>query len=458
MPPGLPNKHFRNFVANKALTQEEIEIVRKWALEEALEGDTTLAPKPPVYKKPTTTLVNPDLTFRSNYVLPDSISGHLRRCFRVPLGQHTGKNIQAIEVVPVYPYIVHSVFIYADNSVAPIFLDDADTGMGYSYFYGTGSTTSKPLYGWTLGSEPFHMPQNLRLRVESSEYLIIQVQYAKEGVSQMDSSLIHINFDTSSNIRSATTAPLLNHDVNLVNGPFELAIDSTKVFHERYNVFNPMSILSISPTAHAYCDNMNVYAVLPNKDTVSLLKIDNWDASWSEGNYFYRKPVHLPKGSAIHAFSLYSNTASNLHEGDDTLEPLHAGLDDHAHVDQMVFNFTYLPYSPGDENIVFDTLKHRLHFQACKPVHNVSSINSVIAGRFRLFPNPATETITIHSKEIYDSYEVTLYNVMGQTCLEKTIFAQQEAMLDVSGLKTGVYFVQIVYAHYSEVRRIIVSD
>ena len=456
MPPGLTNSHYNKFAGDKGLTEQEINIIKVWARDLALRGDTTKEPVAPIYAKPVSTLINPEVSFKSGYVLPDTIEGHLRRCFILPNPGIKMKTIKSIEVVPADPYIVHSVFIYTDTSSIPLALDLSDSGEGYVNFFGTGSTSSKPLYGWTLGSGPFHMPPNTGLELDSSAYFIIQIQYAEEGANQTDSTIVNIKLDTSTNTRKAITSDLLNHEDNLINGPFELEVDSSKIFHEIYTVVNDLSLLSIAPHAHYYCDNMLVYAVLPNTDTVPLLKIDNWDAGWSEGSYFYQKPVHLPQGSAIHAFSLYSNTNSNLHDLNDSLEPLDGGVDEHH--EEMVFNFTYLNYSTGDEHMVFDTLKHRLHYQACKPVHNVSSINSVIADQFDLFPNPATGTVTILSKKIYDSYSVVLYDIMGQEYLKKTFWDEKEAILDVSELITGIYFVQIVYGNNYEIRRIIVTD
>lgn len=458
MPPSLTNNHYNKFTGNKSLTQEEIDIIKAWAREQALEGDTSLTPEVPVYSKPVRTLTDPDITFRSNFVLPDTIKDHLRRCFIIPQGSHIGKNIQSIEVVPAYPYIVHSVFIYSEDLPYPYMLDDKDTGMGYTSYTGTGSPSSKPIYGWTLGSKPFHMPENLRLHVDPNAYLIVQLQYAEEGAGQVDSSEIHIKFDSSSSVRGAMTSALLSHDVNLVNGPFEVQIDSSKVFHEQYNVFNSMTLLSISPKAHNYCDNMRVFARLPNKDTIWLLKIDDWVADWSEGTYFYQKPVHLPKGTVINAFSLYSNTNSNLHDLYDTLETLHAGLDDHAHVDEMIFHFTYLPYSAGDENIIFDTLQHKIHHLGCAPVHKVTDIDDIETNSFYMYPNPAHTTITIETSELPLS-SVIVYNSIGKKCVDM-LNPDHEAKtrIDISGLPAGIYFIQINALNHSQIRRLIIGN
>ena len=456
MPPGLTNNHYNKFVGDKALTQQQIELIKVWARDMALEGDTTMAPKAPVYTKPASTLANPDVSFQSGYVLPDTIEGHLRRCFIVPQPGNLGKYIQAIEVVPADPYIVHSVFIYSDTSAIPIFLDISDNENGYSSFFGTGSTTSKPLYGWTLGSGPFHMPGNLRLKLDSNAYFIVQIQYAEEGAKHIDSTRIQLSFDTSLNARQAVTSALLNQDDNLINGPFEIPVDSAIIFHETYNVVDDLSILSIAPNAHYFCDNMKVYALLPNKDTIRLLKIDDWDAGWSEGSYFYQKPIHLPPGTVIHAFSLYSNVNSNRHDPDDSIETIHAGVDEDG--EEMVFNFTFLPYVTGDEQIVFDTAQHRPHYLGCKPVHNLSIKEDINMTEFRLFPNPANRNITIQPSVLNSSLSIVIYNSIGQICMDETVSEQQEIILDVSELKPGIYFIQINSANLSEVKRVVIDN
>lgn len=56
---------------------------------------------------------------------------------------------------------------------------------------------------------------------------------------------------------------------------------------------------------------MTVYGILPiTKDTLKLIKIDNWDFHW-QGFYEFKKIIKIPKGTTLYADSYYDNTTNN---------------------------------------------------------------------------------------------------------------------------------------------------
>ncbi len=457
MPPAMHDGKYSKFMHDRHLTEKEIDLIKNWARDLALEGDTNLAPPSPVYSKPVSTLINPDISFKINFQLPDTINEHLRQCFIINKPLNSSKRINAIEVLPGSRLAVHAVYIYSDTSSIPLQLDMADNKKGYSQFYGTGSSSSKPLYGYTLDSKPFVLPKNLNLKVDSNSYFIVQVQYSEKGAGFLDSTLINIKFDTSSNnTRLIETSRLLAHDKNLVNGPFVIPVDSTRTFHEQVSISNDLTILSMSPNLHGFCDRLKVYAVTPIKDTIGLLKIDNWDAVWSEGTYYYKTPIHLTAGSVLYAFATYSNTIFNQHNPDDPLATVYAGTDDDS--EEMVFYFSHLPYKAGDEKISFDTLTHYKHYLDCKPVHDVSGINVVKNIPLSLYPNPAHKSVHLNFSTQYSSVVIELFNTLGQLCISQKVAKQDEIEINVSTLKSGIYFLKINSENYSEVKKVVIEN
>ena len=51
-------------------------------------------------------------------------------------------------------------------------------------------------------------------------------------------------------------------------------------------------------------------ATLPDGTEIPLLRIDEWDFNW-QGQYLYREPVILPKGTRIDVVIAYDNSADN---------------------------------------------------------------------------------------------------------------------------------------------------
>ena len=58
---------------------------------------------------------------------------------------------------------------------------------------------------------------------------------------------------------------------------------------------------------------------------------------------------------------------------------------------------------------------------------------------FSIFPNPASDYITVFSRNISSEFEVIIVDVSGKIVLRKT--TQNNASLDVSSLANGYYFI-----------------
>jgi hypothetical protein len=66
--------------------------------------------------------------------------------------------------------------------------------------------------------------------------------------------------------------------------------------------------------------------------------------------------------------------------------------------------------------------------------------NEVLNDELKVYPNPATNELTIASGKKMSS--ITIYDVVGRIVLERTVNSEQ-VNLDVSGLNCGLYFVRV---------------
>ncbi len=69
-------------------------------------------------------------------------------------------------------------------------------------------------------------------------------------------------------------------------------------------------------------------------------------------------------------------------------------------------------------------------------------LNDNSAFNFSLFPNPATSTVTISSKQDPVS-KIEIFNILGQKILDKTYTENLTQNVDVSGLASGMYVMKI---------------
>jgi hypothetical protein len=68
--------------------------------------------------------------------------------------------------------------------------------------------------------------------------------------------------------------------------------------------------IEIGGHAHYICSSMHMTAKLPTGESLTLLKIDDWDLDWQD-RYQFAKPLDLPKGTELTAVITYDNSANN---------------------------------------------------------------------------------------------------------------------------------------------------
>ncbi|MFA6261119.1 MAG: T9SS type A sorting domain-containing protein [Bacteroidia bacterium] len=444
MPPVLPDDAYSHLAGNKRLTDLEIALIKEWAIGDALRGDSTQEPSPPVYTKPTATLPNPDLSVKlPDFIVPDS-AGHYRRCFVLTTPFASGQKIKSVEVIPGNTAAVHGVFLYTDTSSIPAELDDADTEPGYEWYYGIGSATATPFYGWVPGKGAFTFPSTLGLKIDSGARIIVQLEYGEEAGGELDSTRINLHWDTDSSGRNAQVETWLSHELNLLNGPFEIPVDSVKTFHERFDINEKKTVLGIAPNLHGICDHLKVYAVLSNQDTLPLLAVKDWNPVWNESVYYFKQVQILPAGSVIYATATFGNTIINQHGSDDTLHDVHAGM---GHDDEeMIFQFITADYENGDEGIVMDSNQHAVHYLNCEPLHTVGMEYRMKAddAGINIYPNPASDRMIFefNKQASFKPYQLIICNLMGMEVFNDRI-DDIRFEWNVSDLAPGLYIAQV---------------
>ena len=70
--------------------------------------------------------------------------------------------------------------------------------------------------------------------------------------------------------------------------------------------------VGITPHAHYLAKDMKVIAIAPDGKATSLIRIPDWDFNW-QGQYAYKEPVHLVKGTRVEIEYTYDNSAGNPH-------------------------------------------------------------------------------------------------------------------------------------------------
>lgn len=436
MPPYQPATHHTTFTHEKTLTQHEIDLIVAWVNQGSKEGDSALTPPAPELKPLKSKIVSPDISYQTPAYTVQNFVGFQYHCFVVPSTFNTDKKISQIEILPSNLSAIYSVFLYSDTSSLPLALDAADASNGYENYSGIGSPTAKLLYGWVNGNPMYHAPPNMALRLEANAHLVLRFLYSEDALNKKDSTMINIKFDSTAT-RIIDVATFLNHNTNLQNPPFIILADSMKTFYEQYTVPIDITLLSASHWSQKLCASMMCYAVTPTNDTIDILEIEDHEDIWSQGAYYFQKPIKIPAGSILYGEAEFNNTTSNYNNPFFPPQTITAGNGDTA--EQMLFSFSYLPYQPNDENIVTDTIVHQLHYLNCSSKHSVGIKETIFENNFSVYPNPTNDLLNITSPD-NKIFSVNIYNAIGVKVYSTTNI--RNLQLNINNYPSGIYFIQ----------------
>jgi mono/diheme cytochrome c family protein len=160
MPPWKAALDHDDFADARRLSPAEIDLVRRWVADGAVEGDPRELPSPRAFPNGWVT-GRPGAVFAmpEPFTVP-ARSNDIYRCFTIPirLAGQGWRYIRASEVQPGNRKVVHHVQTYIDPTGASVALDAAEPGPGYTCFGGARVDTTGGLGGWAPGLPPMEIP------------------------------------------------------------------------------------------------------------------------------------------------------------------------------------------------------------------------------------------------------------------------------------------------------------
>lgn len=357
MPPFPSDPTYRKFKDERRLSDAEIQKIKDWYNAGAPMGDTNLAPAKPTYLN-LPALANADRILKMpTYTV--SSSKDVYQCFVLDPQLTQDTYIDAYEVIPGNPSIVHHVLLYEDTTGQAAQKDLQTVEPGYLSFGGIGVASAKLIGAWVPGSEPQFFPKNMGVKLNKKGKIVMQVHYPAGSLNLQDSTTLRLRFSNSSSLREITLAPVLRYgnggNGGLLNGPLVIQADEVKTFYNQYSLpisYPQLSVIIVAPHMHLIGRSIMSFAVTPTNDTIPLVKIPEWDFRW-QMSYYFQKPVVIPPGTKIFGKATYDNTATNPFQPNDPPQKVTAG---EATTDEMMLvYFGFLLYQNGDENLIIDS-------------------------------------------------------------------------------------------------------
>ncbi|MEC8537764.1 MAG: hypothetical protein VXY26_03105 [Bacteroidota bacterium] len=381
MPPWPADPNFSSFLGEKTLSEKEKKVIQNW-LKQKNEAFDELEISFQDKKR------TPDLIVRMNkeYKIDgDNSDKFLMMKFPFEIPKDTF--IESINFVPGNKQIVHHVnahLISYNEKKKNIFegeriidteiFPDSICFKKLNLFNDDGSipTLSRSVSNYLPGSVQASYPNGIGVLKASKKNVILvnDFHYGPSAKDTTDNSYFEIYFSKNPptrNLREITLGTLgLKQDYYSFDTTFycvqeikpKLIIKPNQILScsTRTKVLKDISILTINPHMHLLGKKIKSYAITPQKDTINLIKINDWNFRWQ---YFYtfEKMLKIPKNSDIIVEATFDNTKNNLDNPFDPPRKISEKIDWNGKgsmktSDEMLqFIITYLPYKQNDENI-----------------------------------------------------------------------------------------------------------
>lgn len=438
MPPWKAEVGYQQYQKENHLTAEQKQLITDWVSQGAPQGNPALEPALPVF--PTGSQVGtPDLvvSFSQKYTHVGNNQDEYRY-FVIPTGLTEEKDLVALEIRPGNSAIVHHTLIWADTTGDAMAEDLATPEYGYG---GGGSlldflgTIDNQLPTYVPGQKPNVYTHGIAQRLYPGTDLKLQMHYAPMATTEEDSTTINLFFaeePATRFVKSKVMTPF----TSVISPVFVMLPGSTPDFHGTWNINNDISLLGIMPHMHKLGVNWRVYALTPAGDTVNIIRINDWDFNW-QSTFYFKKLLHLPAGSVVHAYAKYDNTSNNPNNPNSP--PSIVSWGENTSDEMFYLPIMYLDYQNGDENIDFEEEANA----------GVEEFHFVEDQLYPVAPNPSSNMVKVGftlskgdriSLNLYDSKGALVKSLVNNISYMPGMHVQT---LDVSAFAAGLYTLEL---------------
>lgn len=331
MPPWDADPGHTEYRYDPSLSDEQIDLIERWALGGAPEGDPGAegAPLPSIVAS----LSRVDLTIRMPEAYTPVKSPDEYRCFIIDWPQTDTVFVTGFDAKPGNPQIDHHVaafLITPDNPLGEMAfdsladLDAADDAPGYECFGGPAGESglqipAQQIGQWVPGQGGGDFPAGTGIEVPPGSKVVLQMHY--NGTQGSDLTEVDLKLDSSVEL-SAAFAPWLN--IKWVFGDMEIPAFEKEVVHEItadprdfFDSFVGGVPLDDGFTIHAVMMHMHKLGVhgfvaleRASGEQEVLLEISDYDFHWQR-LYQLATPVDFRPGDKLTVRCEWDNSAAN---------------------------------------------------------------------------------------------------------------------------------------------------
>jgi peroxiredoxin len=303
MPPWHADPAHGHFANERRLTDEEKQLIARWADSGAPQGDPRDLPEPVEYTSGWQLPQKPDLVVAMRdepFDVPaEGVVGY--QYFTVDPGFEEDRWVKMAEVVAGNRAVVHHVLVF----VRPPKNREGDGAGGGEY-----------LVGYVPGLRARPYPDGMAKLIPAGSRLVFQVHYTPIGTPQQDLSHVGLVFASPDEVRHmvVTSRATTGGSLRIPAGEANFRTEATTPAAPR-----EVQLLSLMPHMHLRGKSFRYEALYPDGRTEVLLDVPHYEFNWQTA-YVLADRKTLPAGTRLHAIAHFDNSPHNLNNPDPDVE------------------------------------------------------------------------------------------------------------------------------------------
>ncbi len=295
MPPWHADPSIGEWENDRRLSDRDVTTIVRWIDQGTPRGNPEETPEPPTFTSDWK-IGEPDIVFTAfTQTLPAELEDEYRYVF-VPTGFKEDRWISAAEIRPGNMNVVHHVIVFT-----------ADVAQGRN---GLGGS----LGGFAPGSPPLMLDKGRGMKIQAGAVLVLQIHYHKEpGTVEQDQTIVGVKFAKDTITKEVRFAEVGTEKFVIPPRDAYYPVEAKRVLDQ------DVHIEQIVPHMHLRGSDMKVWAKFPDGRKQDLLFVPNYDFNW-QTFYKLKQPLLLPKGTELHAYAHYDNSAGNPFNPDPNAE------------------------------------------------------------------------------------------------------------------------------------------
>jgi tetratricopeptide (TPR) repeat protein len=278
--------------------------MQEWALAGAPKGRGGDLQAPTIWTQ--RSLGTPDLVARmpESFELPAD-GPDVFRTFVIPIHVDTLRFIKALEFQPGNTRAVHHATILVDKTPISRQRDEEDPAPGYDGgFAPTADYPDGHFLGWAPGQQLPPNGHQPAWRLDPGSDLVIQLHLKPTGKPAHVRVTVGLFFTPDPPLTTLSMLRLAREDIDIPSGA------RNHIVTDSFELPAAVDVYAVQPHAHYRATKVEAFAKLADGKLQWLISIPEWDFDWQD-MYYFREPLHLPKGSTLSMQYTFDNSADN---------------------------------------------------------------------------------------------------------------------------------------------------